>query len=169
MRIILPTLLLFSGLLICCGCGEVVPEELRQLYSVTVTVTDDSQPVEGVAVVLSSKGSQGAYGCNGVTNTKGVAKIQSTRSLNTHAGVPPGTYSVVLIETIELPPELVPDDEIDLALPRAAAREKRMKREQFLKEHQQIPSLLAISTSSPLELTVENSTVTLDVDISKYR
>ena len=168
MRIFTTLLLFVSGLLICPGCNRTkAPEELKTLYPVTITVMDGSQPVPGVDVRLSSKGPQGAYACSAMTNTGGVAKIQSTRSTYTGNGAPPGTYSVVLLKSVKLPPELEPQDE-DQDNP-VAASANRAKRAAYLKQNQAIPQVLAHS-NSPVELTVaDQSGATAEIDISQYR
>ena len=164
------SLLLISGLLICAGCdGGNTPEELKNLVPVTITVTDGAQPVEGVAVSLSSKSEvKGFFVCTGITDAKGVAKIESTRSSHTRKGAPTGTYSVVLVKTVEIPEDLQPREE-DQSNPSAAAA-KQTKRDAFLKQNNVIPDKLTQSASSPIELTVvEKSGATTEIDIAKYR
>ena len=169
MRIVLSTLLLIFCLLACCGCGQTaIPEELRSLYPVTITVTDGSQPLEGVGVTLSSTGSQGAYGVNAMTDARGVARIQTTRGPHTRGGAPTGTYSIVLFKLVNIPPELEPNED-DQNNPAAAAT-KRTKLDAFLKENRAIPLVLTQSDTSPVELAVaEKSGATAEIDISKYR
>jgi len=167
MRIVLSTLLLVSGLVSCGGCGfTAVPEELKNLHPVTITVTNGTEPLEGIGVTLSSKGSQGAYGVNAMTDAKGEARIQTTRGQHTRGGAPPGTYAVVLFKAIATPPELEPseDDQND---PVGAAA-KRAKLDAFLKENRAIPLVLTQSDSSPVEITVGSSATSLGVDIAKY-
>ena len=170
MRMVLSVSLIISGLLMTCGCSGsgVFPSELKQLYPVTIAVMEGSQPKAGVTVRLSSKGPQGAYGCSGITDAKGVVTIQTTRGSYTRNGVPSGTYSIVLVETVELPTDLVPQPS-DIDLPQAARLAKEAKLDAFMKKNQSIPALLTLSDSSPLELTVENTAVTFEVDISKFR
>lgn len=168
MRILLSTLSLVSTLLLCCGCNTAVPEELKNLAPVTITVTDNSQPLEGVAVALNSKGgASGFFVCTGLTDAKGVAKIESSRNEHTRKGAPPGTYAVVLVKPVIVPPELEPQEE-DQDNPAAAAA-RHAKLSAFLKENQSLPLVLTRSTSSPVELTVaEKSGATAEIDIAKY-
>ena len=151
----------------CCGCGGTnVPEELRNLYPASVTVMDGGQPVAGILVTLSAKSSQGTFACNGVADDKGVARIQSTRGSYTRKGAPTGTYAVVLSETIELPPELEPQ-ESDQDLPVAARLAKDRKAEEFIRSAERsVPVALTTSGTSPIELVVakgQNATITVDV------
>ncbi|MCL2709843.1 MAG: hypothetical protein FWE95_03085 [Planctomycetaceae bacterium] len=167
MRIVSSTLLLVSGLLCCGGCGSTaIPEELKNLHPVTITVTDGTQPLEGIGVTLSNKGPQGAYGVNAMTDAQGMARIQTTRGPHTRGGAPPGTYAVVLFKAIATPPELEPS-EADQDDPVGAAA-KRTKLDAFLKENRAIPHVLTQSDTSPVELTVGSSATTLEVDIAKY-
>ena len=169
MRTLLTMLLLVSALWFCVGCNQAkAPEELKNLVPVTVTVTDGSQPVENVAVRLSAKGSQGAFACVGTTDAKGVAVIQSAKGSYTGKGVPSGTYTVVLVDSVEIPEDLQPQEE-DQDNPATAAA-KQAKRDAFLKQNNVIPDKLTQSTSSPVELTVAEKTgATTEIDIAKYR
>ena len=170
MRPFFSMLSLIFGLAICSGCGlmTAAPEELRNLIPVTVTIIDGTQPLEGVAVTLSNKGSQGAYACNGVTDGKGVAQIRSTRSSYTGNGVPVGTYSVVLLETVEIPEDLAPQ-ESDQDLAPAVVAAKQAKLNEFLIKNQVIPQKLTLASTSPVELVVEASGATVEIDISQHR
>ena len=166
------SLLSLSALLLTCfGCsgGGKVPEELRNLCPASVTVTNGTQPMAGVMVTLLAKGSQGAYACNGVTDNNGVALIQSSRGSHTAKGVPAGTYSVILSESITLPADLE-SQESDQDLPPQAAAAKEAKRAEFLKTHRVIPESLTLTVSSPLELAVaDKSGATLAVDVAQHK
>ena len=170
MRTLLMVFSFVSGMLICAGCNQVkAPEELKNLVPVTVTVMDGSQPVEGVAVRLSGKNSQGAFACVGVTDAKGAAVMKSTSGSYTGKGVPAGTYSTVLVKTVELPPDLEPQEE-DQNLPPTEAATKQAKRNEFLEKNQVIPKSLTVSSSSPIELTVAaGKGESLTVDLSQHR
>jgi hypothetical protein len=124
------------------------------------------QPIVGLLVTLTSKGNHGTYACNGVTNDRGMAEIRSSRGSFTGRGVPAGTYTVFLSETIELPPELVPQ-ESDQDLPMAARMEKDRRAEQFMQAAERsVPAVLTTAVASPLELVVgrgQNATLTVDV------
>ena len=156
-------------LLSCCGCGDAVkaPAELKNLVPVSITVKNGDLPMGDIQVILFAK-SGGAFACNGVTGNNGVANIQSSRSSYTGNGVPPGTYTVVLSEPIEIPEELI-SQESDQNLPPAAQAEKSRKLNEFLSKNQIVPSALTTS-ASPIELTVANKTkATLTVDITQYK
>ena len=161
--------LLVTGLLLCAGCKRGnVPEELKNLVPVTVTVTDGSQPLQGVTVRLGSKNPQGLFASVGITDANGVAQIESTRSSYTGKGAPAGTYSVVVSKPVDIPEDLQPQEE-DQDDP-AAAMAKQAKRDAFLKQNQAIPVVLTQSATSPIELTVAEKTgATTEIDISKFR
>ena len=169
MRTLLTTFLFVSALGFCAGCHQTkVPEGLQNLVPVTITVTDGSQPLEKVSVRLSSKGSQGAFACVGVTDAKGVATIQSTSGSYTGKGVPSGTYTVVLIDSVEIPEDLQPREE-DQDNPTAAAA-KKAKLDEFLAKNQSIPKSLSTTAGNPVELTVaDGKGESLAVDVSQYR
>ena len=168
MRIVI-LISLSTFLLSCCGCGTQVPEELRNLYPVTVTVMNGKQPMAGVLVTLSAKGGQGAYACNGVTGNDGVALIRSTRGSYTGSGVPAGTYAVVLNETIELPADLEPQ-ETDQDLPSAVLAKKERELAEFLSKNRSVPSTLTTAGASPIEVVVaKGQNAIVAVDISEHR
>ena len=131
---------------------------------------DGDRPVEGILVTLSAKGGQGAYACNGVADNKGVAQILSSRSSYTGKGVPVGTYAVVLSETIELPPELEPQEN-DQNLPMAAQIAKDRKIEAFLRSAKRsVPVVLTTAGTSPIELEVaKGQLATVIIDVAKHR
>jgi hypothetical protein len=172
-KIFMRTFLLFYTLtmpLFWVGCGGVpVPDELKNLCPVTITVIDSDQAMEGVSVALFAKTSGGAWASRGVTNEKGVAVIQTSRSSYTGKGVPAGDYKVTLIKTVNFPPELEPQ-ETDQNLPPQAVAAKEKKRNDFLEKNRIIPKLLELSDTSPVELTVASQTgATLIIDLSKYK
>jgi len=160
---------LSACLLICCGCGGTqVPEELRDLYPATVTVMDGDQPMAGILVTLFAKSGHGAYACNGVTDGKGAAQIQSSRGSYTGKGVPAGTYSVVLSENIVLPADLEPQTSDEDLSPTAQA-EKERKRNEFVSKNRLVPSVLT-TASSPTELVVaKGKNATVEIDVAKHR
>ena len=164
-------ILLMTFPLVCGGCGNSqVPDELRNLYPATVTVKDGEQPITGLLVTLVSKDSHGAYACNGVTNGKGVAEIRSSRGSYTGKGVPSGTYTVVLLETIELPPELVPQ-ESDQDLPQSARVAKDRKAEEFMQSAMRsVPAVLTATGTSPIDVSVtKKQGGTVVVNVAEHR
>jgi len=123
----------------------------------------------GIQVTLFAKGAQGAYACNGVTDASGVAQIQTTRGSHTRKGVPAGTYSVVLSESIEIPAELL-SQEADQDLPPAAQAEKARRLDEFLSKNRMIPAALTVATTSPVEVLVGGGQeATIVVDVAEHR
>jgi hypothetical protein len=167
------TILLFCTLIILLfgiGCNNVpVPDELKNLYPVTITVTDGNQTIEGVVVSLSAKTSGGAWANRGVTNAQGVAVIQTSRASYTGKGAPAGDYKVTLIKTVNLPPELEPQEEDQRLSPQAVAA-KQAKQEEFYEKNRVIPKILGDSNTSPIELNVtEKNNTVLTIDVAQYK
>jgi hypothetical protein len=159
-------LLILSVLFFFSGCTKKPPEFLN-LNPVTITVTNNSTPVEGIQVSLSGKTPQSLRICSGVTNTQGVANIQTTIREHTGNGVEAGIYTVVLVKTVTLPPEL--DIAISPGDLSPKGKEILDKREKFLKQQRIIPEPLESNVTSPIELTViKNEQTVLTVDLSKY-
>lgn len=152
------------------GCSrEGKPEVLKDLNPVTVTVVDGGAPVEGVRVLLSSKGPRGAWGCSATTNAQGEAKIQTSISSKSGPGAPAGDYIIVLSKNVPLPPELEPQEE-DQNLSASAAAAKEAKKKEFYDKNRIIPQKLEQSDTSPLELTVAEKTGgTLKVDLAEHK
>jgi hypothetical protein len=68
------------------------PEDLPKLYPVSITVTQESKPLEGATVTLHAK-TPTKYGtCTAVTDATGVASLQTY----TYAGAPIGQYAVTV-------------------------------------------------------------------------
>ncbi|MDR2439615.1 MAG: hypothetical protein LBE12_09645 [Planctomycetaceae bacterium] len=159
-------LLILSVLFLFSGCTK-EPPEFSNLNPVTITVTNNGIPVEGVHVSLSSKTPQSLRACSGVTNTQGVANIQTAIREHIGNGVEAGTYTVVLVKTVAFPPEL------DVVLPPGdlspKSKEILDKQEKFLKQQRIIPEPLESNVTSPIELIVtQNESAVLTVDLSKY-
>ena len=168
---ILSLLSLSVFLLSCCGCGGGgnVPAELRNLCPASVTVMNGDQPMADVQVILLAKAGQGAHACTGVTGNDGVAKIQASRGSYTGKGVPAGTYSVVLSESIDVPENLIAQ-ESDQNLPPAAQAEKSRKLDEFLSKNRVVPVVLSTATTSPIELVVaKGQDATVMIDVAKHR
>ncbi|MDR3198120.1 MAG: hypothetical protein LBU34_09665 [Planctomycetaceae bacterium] len=170
MKLLLPAFVCLLWLTICIGCNKVtVPDELKNLCPVTIAVIDGHQPVEGVTVRLVSKEPRGVFASNGITDSKGIAKLRSSRGSYTGNGVPAGIYSVVLLKTVDFTEELMPT-EADQNLSPSALAKKQSKQEEFLEKNRIIPKILEASNSSPIEITVTNKTdVTMEIDLSKYK
>jgi hypothetical protein len=166
MRAIISVLLISLSLV---GCNNNrLPKKPKNLHPVTITVMNGEQPVEGVAVTLSGRSSQGAFACTGLTDNQGVAKIRSLRNSYTVRGVPAGTYRVALDELPELPMELTPH-ETDEKLPPKEAATKEFQRKIYFEENQLIPTILTSPGSTPIELTVsENKETAFLIDVNKY-
>jgi hypothetical protein len=148
------------------GCSQ-LPPELRNLQSVTITVTNSNSPIEGVTVSLVNKQPQTLRGCNGVTNASGVAKIATSVGSRSVWGVASGEYRIVLTRNVPFPEDLQPiNDEESLPENERAKREK--KRNDFLEKNNIIPEKLRSRSESPIELAVNNQSMELKVDIAKY-
>jgi hypothetical protein len=148
------------------GCSQ-LPPELRNLKQVTITVTNNNTPIEGVTVSLVNKQPQTLRGCNGITNTSGVAKIATTIGSNSANGVAVGDYKIVLTQNVVLPDDLQPTgNEEDL--PEKERKTLEQKRNAFIEKNTLVPEKLRSRTQSPIELTVDNKNAELTIDIAKY-
>jgi hypothetical protein len=76
------------------GCGEDAsrPKDLPKLYSVNISITQESKPLEGAIVTLSST-TPSTYGmASGTTNASGTATLRTYG----YPGVPLGEYKVLV-------------------------------------------------------------------------
>jgi len=96
---------------------------------------------------------------NGVTGSDGIAVAKTNAGSYSANGIPTGTYRVTLSERIELPPELIDDN--DPSMP--------TKQQKYIDEHRTLPKTLCDPLRTPLELTVTESGAELDVDIAKFK
>jgi hypothetical protein len=160
-------LFLLLSLFLLSGCTQ-TPPELANTSPVTITVTNNGAPVEGVFVSLFEKTPHGAFGCNAQTDKTGVAKIKSTVLTYIGNGAPPGTYTVVLSDLIIFPPELASSMEETLLSPKEQTA-RQAKRDEFIEKNRRIPKKLESFSTSPIELIVtKNEPVVLTIDLSKY-
>jgi hypothetical protein len=94
--------ILFFVLSICffvigCQRGGNRPDDLPKLHPCTITVTQNNIPLEGASVTLQTNDNSGKYNtCSGVTNSLGIAQI------NTYgfSGVPKGNYKITVSKII---------------------------------------------------------------------
>lgn len=149
------------------GCGKSLPDGLPPLAPCKVKIHDNGSPLENIGVTFSRTEGQSGWSLNGQTGSDGVAIAQTIVSSFDAKGLPVGTYRVALSERIELPSELIENDDIFITEKQRADIAK--KRERYLAEHQKVPAVLCNPSKTPLELTVTDSGGDLDVDISKFK
>jgi hypothetical protein len=156
-----------SVLLLCNGCDSSLPDELGVLYPVTITITNDGQPIDNVTVMLSNKTTSfGAWAHTGITDSNGTTQIQTVLGSRYGKGVPEGKYTITLVKTLSLPPELEPTMK-EQSMPVKEVQNLQKKRDQFWEQNRIIPKILESSDLSPISLTVEKKTE-LNIDISKF-
>jgi hypothetical protein len=75
----------------CGGGGSNLPEGFPKLHPVTITITQDSKPLEGATVTLVPKESS-TYSTSGTTDASGNATLRTYG----YDGAPAGEYAVVV-------------------------------------------------------------------------
>lgn len=96
------TFTLFSALLLAVslivGCvGEPRPAGMPRLYPVSITVTQEGEPLEGALLQLFAEDSANArWGPSGVSNSSGVATLFTEGK---YKGVPLGEFKVVVTKS----------------------------------------------------------------------
>ncbi|MDR0335959.1 MAG: hypothetical protein LBI18_02605 [Planctomycetaceae bacterium] len=92
-------------LLISNGCSQSIHEELPPLYPCSITVTQEGKPFDGVNVSLIRQDGDTTWVVCGITNSSGVAKIQTQMR---YSGAPEGKYKVRISKIVtEGQPKLV--------------------------------------------------------------
>jgi len=106
--------LLILGTLAGCGSGDATPEGMPTLAPVTVTVTQQGQPLAEATVVFAPK--TGKWGASGVTDAVGQCQL---RTLAKYEGVAEGQYlvSVTKHSAVDIPGlDALEDDALDAKL-----------------------------------------------------
>ena len=85
---------LLWGLVCLTGCGQKLPPDWPKTYPCTITVTKDGQPYEGVTVILSRTENHGSWAVAGVTDSSGIAEIETSWTHAATTGAPEGTFIV---------------------------------------------------------------------------
>ncbi|MDO5552768.1 MAG: carboxypeptidase-like regulatory domain-containing protein [Planctomycetia bacterium] len=87
-----------AAVVLCCGCQPQRPEGLEKLYPVQLTFTQETKPLEGAIVSLTSVDKSVRYTVGGVTDASGVVLLYTQGQ---YKGVPAGTYKVRVVKTEE--------------------------------------------------------------------
>ena len=155
-------------LLICfTGCQK-KPAGFPDVYPCTVKVTNDGKAMSRITVHLNRQGGQGAWTAMGETNGSGVATIKTTWADFTAAGVPEGTYKVILTEKLNIPDDGLTPGEM-MALEGKALEEYHKKREEEKSRVRTLPKIVNLSSTTPLTLEVTTGKGgELTVDIKDY-
>jgi hypothetical protein len=156
---------MLSLLFFAIGCSQ-TPPELKGLYPVTVTVTENDKPLEGIVVSLVNKQPQTLRGCSGVTDSNGVAVIVTKIRDLSGNGVASGEYKVILSKNIDFPEDLRWKPE-ETSLPMKEQQDWAIKRNAFLEKNDVIPKKFQSQNTSPLDLTVSNQSVELKVNVAE--
>ena len=150
----------FLILLVLIGCQKVQPPTgLPPLVPCKVKVHDNGNPLANISVSFQRIEGHGGWSLNGMTGSDGVAVAKTIAGSYEARGLPIGMYRVTLIESIELPPELINDDDPTMS----------KKQQKYFAEHCTVPEILRDPSKTPLELTVTESGVEWDVDIAKFK
>ena len=85
------------ALLFLAGCSgnDSRPSDMPRLYPVSITITQEGQPLEGATVALEAE-TPSIYSASGITNASGVAVLR-TYGFN---GAPAGNYVVLVSKTV---------------------------------------------------------------------
>jgi hypothetical protein len=141
------------------GCAPSPPSGFPSLIPYTVRVTDQDKPIANISVTFQRLEGNGGWALNGITNTSGIAHARAIVGTFEGNGLPMGTYRVTLNERIDVPAELINDND----------PESWEKQEKYRDEHRILPKIVSDPINTPLELTVSGSEGEMTIDISTFR
>jgi len=146
-----------------CNSSRVPPEGFPKLYSCSLKITQEGEPLSGAIVTLHPQGAALAWSVTGKTDATGTAIVHTH---GYYPGVPAGEYKVTVnkIETV-VPP--MPD-----VLPTNTHEWEKLYDVQKAgtKDYRLVEPVYAKADSTPLSLAIENKTTKASFDIGdKYR
>ena len=160
---------LLSVMVCLAGCESKFPPDWPKTYPCTITVTKGGQPLEGVTVLLTRTENHGSWAVSGLTDSSGVAVIETSWTKAAAKGAPEGTFTITAnkaappaelsISQAEL--EAMPYDQRTAFL--AAEAEKNRK-------NPLIPQSLAAPGVSKVKIEVKPGTpAALSIEVDDYR
>jgi hypothetical protein len=162
----IPLLLLFVCQI---GCGSKYPADWPKTYPCTITVTKDGKPYEGVTLVLARTENHGSWAVAGLTNSSGVAEIETSWTKASVKGAPEGTFKITASAAAPPPERSISDAELE-AMPydkRTAFLEAEAAK---ARNSAAIPVSLADPSRTKALIEVKPDTpATLTIEINDYR
>ncbi|MGL4594270.1 MAG: hypothetical protein ACRCUY_06030 [Thermoguttaceae bacterium] len=160
-------LLAILPMLLTMSCNK-APDGMPKIYPCSVSVVNDSGPVEGAIIMLFPETEIGDIVSTGTTDKNGIAKIATMYQLYTQNGAPEGDYKI----TIQKEPFLA-----HTKTPEELVRMDRTELESYTKEYRAkfnvlpkiVPEKLTKHNSTPLKLSITPVGGRLDVDLSQYK
>lgn len=143
--------LVFAVFCVCLfGCsGEERPEGMPQLFSCSMTIQQDGQPLADASITLVPLDDSNRWGSGGTTDANGVLRPMTYGKF---PGVPEGKYKILVQKTItenELPP--LPMDATEADQKAYAQQVKANPPQQF----DLVDVKFKKADTTPLEITVE--------------
>jgi len=152
------------------GCSG-KPADFPQVAPCTVTVKSGGAPVADVGVFFEQEGGDGTLGkftIKGMTNSSGVADIQTITQGYSAKGAPIGTFSVYLREEIPYPRGTKSQTEIDDMSDSEREAYDRKLAEEYQAIPRKVPERFSSPASSGLTITVESGKGgTLEVNVAE--
>lgn len=149
------------------GCSG-QPSGFPKVSPCTITVTDGSNPIEGVEIALIPSTPISGVIVGGVTDSSGVCVVKTTFANFAKPGAPQGDFTVTLRkDPIPTKPELTIAEMESMS--RADIDKYNKERDDEIKSMPQIiPTNLTSKPTSKVQLTMPG-TSDLSVDVSQYR
>ncbi|MDR0336111.1 MAG: hypothetical protein LBI18_03375 [Planctomycetaceae bacterium] len=151
------------------GCGNTsAPKDFPQTFPCKVKVMNGNTPLVGVAVNLFPEQPLSNVIIGGITDSTGIALIQTKYGDYSRIGTPNGEYKIRLTEVIDTGiPSLTSEEEYALTQQQRDARQKEI--ETKTESLRVIPKILTSSVTTPLKLFVSSTEVELEIDVVKYK
>ncbi|MDR0521075.1 MAG: hypothetical protein LBH00_04375 [Planctomycetaceae bacterium] len=162
------TLLLFVTLTLS-GCGVPRPANFPETAPCKITVLQDGKPYADVAITLYREEGNGALAISGMTNSSGVAIIETSWGRYVAKGAPVGLCKVTADKSFEVPPETVTPEESALWTQEEAAAYEA-KRAAEIDKLRIIPKKIAEISLTPLTVNVESGKgAELTVNVEEFQ
>lgn len=148
------------------GCSAKKPDDWPAVYPVKITAQKDGAPVAKLQVYFQLASGTMTYAVAGMTDSSGVAVMETRGSTYSQKGVPAGEYLVTF--AADMTPTRTVDEMFSLqGDEREAYREAMAQEIADLKANNPVPSGLS-GGSSELVVTVSESGLEQTVEFSEY-
>jgi hypothetical protein len=169
MRYIKALPLLTLALMLCVGCGPKKPAGIPDLYPTTIKVLKSGSPVADANVILvpASGTASGSWSVAGMTDSSGVATIETSQGDWKAPGAPEGEYDYYITKLAKIEEPEPPSDMDSDEGAKEAYYAERLKRLEAAST--EIPKALNSTSTSELSVTVAaGSGGTAEVDVDDY-
>ena len=149
------------------GCSG-TPQGFPKVVPCTVTVLDGTSPIVDVEVTLQAATPSGGAVFYGQTNETGVCKVGTLFASHYKAGVPEGSYKVVLVKEPFVEETKTREEQGAMSRSELDAYRKQMRAKRDALPRI-IPVALTAIAKTPLTIDVSGKMTELTIDVAQYK